>query len=88
MYISETARRSTRCRIVAIQNQYDIVNGESSQYPGVRELAAAAGISFIAWSPLAQGLLTNRYLDISKIGAGDRLFDENNKLLPERTCLR
>ena len=34
------------------------------------------GISYIAWSPLARGLLTERYLDVTKIGPGDRLFDE------------
>lgn len=30
----------------------------------------------MAWSPLRGGLLTGRYLDKSKIGEGDRLFDE------------
>ena len=30
----------------------------------------------LAWSPLARGLLTDRYLVPSKAGKGDRLFDE------------
>ena len=38
---------------------------------------AASGLSFIAWSPLARGLLTQRYLDPEKVQAGDRLYDEN-----------
>ncbi|NOY08133.1 MAG: aldo/keto reductase [Spirochaetes bacterium] len=65
-----------RCRILAVQNQFDIINGESSSHPGVLEYAAKTGISFIAWSPLARGLLTERYLDLSKVGRGDRLYDE------------
>lgn len=30
----------------------------------------------IAWGPLRRGLLTERYLDPSKAGPGDRLYDE------------
>jgi aryl-alcohol dehydrogenase-like predicted oxidoreductase len=33
-------------------------------------------LSFIAWSPLRGGLLSNRYLDKSKTRKGDRLVDE------------
>jgi len=33
-------------------------------------------ISFIAWSPMGEGLLTNKYLDSKTWGPGDRLFDE------------
>jgi len=67
---------SIRCRVLAVQNQFDILHGESDSYPGVLEYASHVGISFIAWSPLARGLLTERYLDLSKVGPGDRLYDE------------
>ncbi|AHM63017.1 K+ channel subunit beta [Flammeovirgaceae bacterium 311] len=67
---------SVRSRILAVQNQYDLLQGENSSYTGVLEHAAQTGISYIAWSPLARGLLTERYLDPDAAGPGDRLFDE------------
>jgi aryl-alcohol dehydrogenase-like predicted oxidoreductase len=73
-FISESG--SVRSRILAVQNQYDLLQGESSSYTGVLEHAAQKGISYIAWSPLARGLLTERYLDPEAAGPGDRLFDE------------
>jgi len=66
---------STRCRVVAVQNQYDILNFELNQ-PGVLDYCQKNGISFVAFSPLARGLLTSRYLEKSSVGPGDRLFDE------------
>jgi 1-deoxyxylulose-5-phosphate synthase len=65
-----------RARISAIQNKYDILNGESQKQPGVLAYAAREAIDFVAFSPLALGLLTGRYLDLGKVGKGDRLFDE------------
>ena len=65
-----------RCRVTAVQNQFDILHGESPKHPGVLDYAARTGVSFVAWAPLGRGLLTNRYLDPSKAGTGDRLFDE------------
>lgn len=76
---------SIRCRLVAVQNQFDILNREKSQ-PGVLAYCKQTGVSFIAFSPLARGLLTARYLDKSKIGPGDRLYDEgtlDQDLTPE-----
>lgn len=67
---------SARSRILAVQNQFDILEGESASYKGVMDYTAQAGISFIAWSPMARGLLTDRYLDLTAVGPGDRLFDE------------
>lgn len=67
---------SVRCRMVAVQNQFDILHGESAKHPGVLAYAAQTGLSFIAWSPLARGLLTEKYLDLSTVGPGDRLYDE------------
>lgn len=71
---------SIRSRVIAVENQYDILNGENKSYMGVLEYAQKSGISFVAWSPLARGLLTNRYLDPSQAKAGDRLFDEGTIL--------
>lgn len=67
---------SCRCRALAVQNQFDILNGESQRNAGMLEFAAQTGVSFIAWSPLARGLLTDRYLKADEVGAGDRLHDE------------
>ena len=67
---------SIRNRITAVQNHFDILDGESKDYQGVMSYAERTGISFIAWSPLAGGMLTERYLDNSQVGSGDRLYDE------------
>jgi aryl-alcohol dehydrogenase-like predicted oxidoreductase len=75
-YQSVLCDRTIRSKIVAVQNQYDMLHEEPAFYTGVREYASRMGMSFIAWSPLAEGLLTGKYLDGSKVGKGDRLFDE------------
>jgi len=75
LYKAVSKSMSIRTRMVAVQNQYDIVNKELNQ-PGVLDFCAKSGVSYVAFSPLARGFLTNRYLDKSKVGAGDRLFDE------------
>ncbi|GAP15804.1 predicted oxidoreductase [Longilinea arvoryzae] len=75
LYQSLESSFSIRCRVVAVQNQYDILNFETGQ-PGVLEHCRQSGVSFVAFSPLARGLLTSRYLNKTKIGPGDRLFDE------------
>ncbi|MBP1991792.1 aldo/keto reductase [Paenibacillus eucommiae] len=72
---------SVRCRVLAVQNQYDILAGERLQ--GVLDHAKGTGVSFIPWSPMARGLLTSRYLDPAKIGSGDRLHDEGDAAQPE-----
>lgn len=76
LYQGLESRTSARCRIIAVQNQYDLLNGENPEQAGVLSLASQSGFSFVAWSPLARGLLTSRYLNLAKIGPGDRLFDE------------
>jgi aryl-alcohol dehydrogenase-like predicted oxidoreductase len=65
-----------RCRIVVLQNQFDILHGEGAKHAGAMAQAARTGVSFVAWAPLAGGLLSDRYLDPKKAGRGDRLFDE------------
>ncbi len=76
LYRAAAEGLSPRCRVAAAQNQFDILHGEAAAHAGVLDYAARMGLSFVAWSPLAQGLLTDRYLDPSKAGKGDRLFDE------------
>lgn len=68
---------SIRSRICAVQNQFNIVQGEAEIRPGVLEYAAKTGISFVAWSPFGEGLLTGRYQNKGTVGAGDRLFDQD-----------
>lgn len=41
---------SRRCRPIAVQNQFDILSGESAKYPGVFSWCADHGVSFVAWS--------------------------------------
>ncbi|WP_395803355.1 aldo/keto reductase [Daejeonella sp.] len=67
---------SSRSRILAVQNQFDLLDDENSNFSGVRNYAQKNDLSFIAWSPMAKGLLSNRYLDLKNVGPGDRLFDE------------
>jgi len=75
-YMSLEEKLSSRVRILALQNQYDVLNGEGAGFKGALEYAQRAGISYIAWSPMARGLLTDKYLEPTLAGPGDRLFDE------------
>jgi hypothetical protein len=68
------AAETVRTRILTVQNRYNLLDGEG--HPGVLAYAAEHQIDYVAWGPLARGLLTDRYLDLSKVGEGDRLYDE------------
>jgi len=68
--------RHPRAKIRSVQNQYDILYGEDPARKGVLDYCSLNKLSFIAWSPLRGGLLSNRYLDKSKARKGDRLVDE------------
>lgn len=65
-----------RVRILAVQNQFDILRGEHPDYQGVLAYCFSEDLGFIAYSPLAEGFLTDRYVDISKVQAGDRIYDQ------------
>lgn len=88
LYDAAIRSMSPRCRVVAVQNRFNLLTGETMDSPGptgklvdrtgVLDYCAKNGVSLVAWSPLAQGLLTDRYLDLSKVGAGDRLVDEGS----------
>lgn len=89
-YLSYGSKFSVRSKMIAVQNKYDILNGEDPAYQGVLKASEHNGISFVAWSPLGKGLLTDRYTDLSRVGRGDRLFDENlidTITLREKECL-
>ena len=76
MYQAWQEGKGSRGRVIAVQNQFDILGGENPAHQGVLAHAAATGVSFIAHGPLRRGLLTDRYLDPNKVGPGDRLVDE------------
>lgn len=75
-YLSVSEQLSRRCRPIAVQNQFDPLNGESAEHAGARQFCVDNGLAYVPYSPLARGLLTNRYLDRATVGAGDRLHDE------------
>lgn len=56
-YLSE---RDTPCLL--FQDRYNLFD-RASESSGVLSLAAASGVGYVAFSPLAQGLLTGRYLN-------------------------
>jgi aryl-alcohol dehydrogenase-like predicted oxidoreductase len=64
-------------RIIAVQNGFNILEGSRPGEEGVLEYCTDNGIGFVPYSPLARGLLTERYLQPDKVGKGDRLVDEN-----------
>jgi len=68
---------SKRCAITAVQNRFDLITGEDYD-ESVLDYCAKEGISFVAYSPLGRGLLTDRYIGNKKIGPGDRLYDEGD----------
>jgi aryl-alcohol dehydrogenase-like predicted oxidoreductase len=67
-----------RTRITAVQNNFDLLNGETANQTGVLSYSAEHGISYVAWSPLARGLLSDRYINPEGVGPGSRLFDEGD----------
>lgn len=91
-YQSVQKEMTIRSNIVAIQNRFDILEWEREPYQGVMDYVSPNGISFIAWGPLARGLLSDRYLTLQNIGPGDRLYDEeelkNDSNIPHNEKLR
>ncbi|MCF7855042.1 MAG: aldo/keto reductase [Candidatus Pacebacteria bacterium] len=75
-YASLQREASCRCRVTAVQNYFELLNGEKPECAGVLEYCATQDPAFVAYSPLAGGLLTDRYLEPSKASKGDRLVDE------------
>lgn len=85
---SKYSDKFMRSKILAVENRFDLLYKENKENKGVLDYCQKNKISFIPWGPLRQGLLTERYLDKSKAGKGDRLFDEGSldkELTPEIT---
>jgi 1-deoxyxylulose-5-phosphate synthase len=76
LYQSIESQFSIRVRALAVQNKFDIISLEDEKKSGVLDYCAQNGISFIAWTPLLKGLLTDKYQNIDGVGEGDRLYDE------------
>ncbi len=77
-YLDVASRLSRRCRPIAVQNRFDALHGE--QHEGVLELCATDAIAYVPYSPLAQGLLSDRYVDETRVSQGDRLRDEGTEI--------
>jgi aryl-alcohol dehydrogenase-like predicted oxidoreductase len=63
-------------RMISVQNAYNLIEGERGSKKGVMSFCGESGLGFLPWSPLARGMLTDRYLDASAVGPGDRLYDD------------
>ena len=85
-YDGETMRRAAEileeahCPFVINQNRYSIFD-RSIEENGLKEAAKSLGKGIIAYSPLAQGMLTDRYLNgipaDSRIRTDGRILNEN-----------
>ncbi|MFG1477985.1 aldo/keto reductase [Xanthobacter sp. V4C-4] len=68
------AERELGPRVVSVQNAYNLLNRTYEQ--GLSEFAAREGVGLLAYSPLAQGYLTGKYLDGARpAGARTTLFN-------------
>jgi L-glyceraldehyde 3-phosphate reductase len=78
--------RDLHCPFIVNQRCYNILN-RTIEEDGVKEYCRSHGIGIIAYSPLAQGLLTGKYLhgvpSDSRIAKGSR-FLHTSDLTPER----
>lgn len=74
--ILELSDRLLLERIVSVQNSYNLADGESEGRAGVVSFCDKHNLGIIPYSPLAQGLLTGRYLQGRIPQTGDRLYDE------------
>ncbi len=80
--------RDLKCPFVINQNRYNILD-RGIEKNGLIETAKAEGKGIIAFSPLAQGLLSNRYLD--SIPADSRAakggFLKASQITPEKVAM-
>lgn len=61
-------------RFVSSQPQYSLLHRDPEQ--GLLKLCERAGISQVVWSPLAQGVLTGKYLPNAPVPEGSRAADQ------------
>ncbi|MFG1378607.1 aldo/keto reductase [Xanthobacter autotrophicus] len=72
------AERGIGPRIVSVQNAYNLLNRTYEN--GLAEFAAREGVGLLAYSPLAQGFLTGKYLDGARpAGARSTLFNRGQR---------
>lgn len=78
--------RELHCPFIIAQNRYSIFD-RTIERNGLKDTAAELGRGIIAFSPLAQGMLSNRYIngipDDSRIRTDGRFLKEN-AITPER----
>src|SRR5207249_11209378 len=79
----EIARSSGKSRFVALQNQYSLLerDADGDVLPLCREL----GVGFVAYFPLAGGLLTGKYARGEPAPEGTRLARRGAELLSDET---
>ena len=83
---AEALLRDMHCPFIINQNRYSIFD-RGIEYNGLKQASAELGKGIIAFSPLAQGLLTDRYLQ--GVPADSRMrtdgrFLKDSALTPER----
>jgi len=66
------------CRLICVQNYCNVLDKERPSQVGVIEFCAANGVGYVPYSPLAKGLASARYVDLDRVGPGDRLYDDGN----------
>ena len=88
LYRQVEQQLSVRARIIAVQNRFNVLTGE--QAPGVLDWCASSAVSYVAYSPLATGFLSERYLEPEQAARGDRLVDEKvlDKMATRRNLAR
>lgn len=65
-------------RVASVQNAYNLINRTYEQ--GLSEFAAREDVGLLAYSPLAQGYLTGKYLDGARpAGARSTLFNRGQR---------
>ncbi|WP_454915168.1 aldo/keto reductase [Xanthobacter sediminis] len=74
----EAAEKGIGPRVASVQNAYNLLNRTYEE--GLAEFAARDGVGLLAYSPLAQGYLTGKYLDGARpAGARSTLFNRGQR---------
>jgi len=74
----EAAEQGIGPRVVSVQNAYNLLNRTYEE--GLSEFAAREDVGLLAYSPLAQGYLTGKYLDGARpAGARTTLFNRGQR---------
>lgn len=80
-FVTESERREVP-RVVSVQNAYNLLN--RTYETALAEIAIREDVGLLAYSPLAQGFLTGKYLDGARpAGARTTLFDRGQRYQTE-----